>query len=234
MASASKESTHDDDAGNTAPDHVREGQRLLEDAARAGHAWAMANLAQHLLRSAISSNSSSLARAANLFTRAWQVGQVSIAPFNTYQVYSTLAQMAGEPQAVDARAKAEEWLFIAAEQARDVTAQYQLACILQKRRDVRWLPFMREAAEAGLTVAQHNFAVHLLEQNQYANALLFFRAASSAGFIHSTFNLGLMYLNGQGVEPDAASARVYLSQAFVSGDEALKQQVLMHMDPFHH
>jgi TPR repeat protein len=210
----------------------KEGYSLLSEAADGGHAWAMANMAQHLLKQS-EVNSSLMRRAANLLTKAWEAGQVPIAPYNLYQLYSTMAKTQVDPQAAESIALSEKWLKIGADKVNDVTSQYQLACALQRRNDDTWVDYMKRAADAGLTMAQHNLAVHLLDKADFSEAMRYFRAASNAGFIHSTFNLGLMYLNGQGLSaPDAASARVYLSQVYVSGDEAMKQQVTEHMDPF--
>lgn len=212
-----------------------EGVRFLVEAANGGHAWAMANLAQHLLRSMSSETSrgSSLRRSANLFVKSWQTGRVPVAPFNLYQIYSALAKQQTQPaHAQELVDESERWLTVAADELQDATALYQIACLLQQRNAANWASYMKRAADAGVTMAQHNLAVEFLGQGRALEAIRYFRAASNSGFLHSTFNLGLVYLQGAGeVAPDPASAHVYFSQTYVSGDEALKQQVLQFMAP---
>lgn len=207
-----------------------EGYRLLTEAVESGHAWAMANLAQFLLKQP-SPNTSTLRRAVNLLSRSWDIGRVPIAPYNIYHILSSIAPGQSDSQAAETRAEAERWLRIGAVEIGDVTALYQLGCILQQRNDPEWVAFIRRAAEQGLAVAQHNLAVHLLQEKDYTDALRFFRAASNQGFIHSAFNLGLMYARGEGLSAaDPASARVYLTQVLVSGDEDLKRQASFYLD----
>ncbi|MGH7217198.1 MAG: tetratricopeptide repeat protein [Nitrospiraceae bacterium] len=72
------------------------------------------------------------------------------------------------------------------------------------------------AAEVDPTQANDR-AKGLLAQEQYAKAIPYLRQAAEAGIAEAQYNLGICYLNGQGVAEDAAVANTWFERAAKQG-----------------
>ena len=141
---------------------------------------------------------------------------------------------AGERHAMHALAKAHEegrgldksrsqaihWYRKAAERG-DVTAMRELARLLltsgdkgQARLAVKWL---ENAAEEGDVAAMRSLARTLMSgittEPHPAGAAQWYRAAARAGDGEAHYQLGMMYLNGLGLEKDLPRARQFLKKA---------------------
>ena len=79
----------------------------------------------------------------------------------------------------------------------------------------------RAAAAQGYATAQHNLGFMYANgegvQQNYAEALVWYRRAAGQGCAAAQNNLGLMYVNGEGVPQDYAEALVWFRQAAEQG-----------------
>jgi TPR repeat protein len=117
-------------------------------------------------------------------------GKIAVAPFN---IYNILMEEANAPYVTEDSLlqRAQEWLVIAAEQAHDVTAQYQLGCIIRDGKCVIKPPrtayeYFKESADRGYVYSQFNAAKCLIDGTHGAEkspkiAMHYYRMASNQG-----------------------------------------------------
>ncbi|MFT5796912.1 MAG: TPR repeat protein [Candidatus Azotimanducaceae bacterium] len=82
------------------------------------------------------------------------------------------------------------------------------------------IPACRAALEASPNHARysHNLARALDTSGQYEASIPHYKVAADQGYIHAINNLGVMYLNGQGVKQDFVIGTALLSQARARGN----------------
>lgn len=93
------------------------------------------------------------------------------------------------------------------------------------------LNLLKQSAEKGFDFGCLNYAILLKDQENYAEALTWFRKAAELGNAESMTHLGLMYSNGQGVNTDYAEAMKRFKMAADNGDtQGMVQIGHLHMD----
>ena len=74
-----------------------------------------------------------------------------------------------------------------------------------------------ESADAGSCIGQFVRGLHDVLTHSYVEAAVWFYKAAEQGHATSQFNLGLMYLEGKGVQQDKAEATSWLEKASAQG-----------------
>ena len=103
------------------------------------------------------------------------------------------------------------------------SAQSDNAYAAYDRKDVAALTRM---AKAGDPVAQYNLGVMYAQgeglEQDYTEAVKWYRKAADQGRAEAQYNLGVMYDNGEGVEQDYVQALKWYNLSAASGDENAK------------
>lgn len=125
--------------------------------------------------------------------------------------------------------KAAKWYLKAAEQD-NTLAQYNLSNMYSKghgvpQNSMQAAKWMSKAAEQGLGYAQF-FIARICEVSTpplYKAAAKWYRKAAEQEYPDAQYNLGVLYLKGQGVPQDYVMAHMYFNLAAIHGDKgALK------------
>jgi TPR repeat protein len=159
-----------------------------------------------------------------LYEALCQSGEVKQAGIGRLKDLAT----AGMPEAgfwlgtmhLDDRARAAEWLLMAAERGH-AWSQLLLGLLLDDGSGPRGsgnaVEWLTKAAEQGLADAQETLGTAYFEgklvSKDFAAAIGWWRKAADQGLDGSQYSLGVMYLNGWGCEKDVAEARKWLRLA---------------------
>ena len=125
---------------------------------------------------------------------------------------------------------AREWFLKAAAQGSQ-TGEYNLGRLYEQGLGVEQnkstaAEFYHRAALKGHARAQHKYGYFLdTERNDYEGAMKWYQKAAAQGDVQAEYNIGAMYLEGQGVERDVAKAREWFERAAAHGDEDAQEQL---------
>jgi hypothetical protein len=120
--------------------------------------------------------------------------------------------------------------FYAAAVGGEPSAQYNLAVALfngdaidkNVKESMQWL---FSAAKLGHFMALHSVGLLYLNSGAFENALFCMNASASKGYAPSMFQLGMMYLQGKGVEKNQERALLLFKMAVKHGDAAAMGQL---------
>lgn len=83
--------------------------------------------------------------------------------------------------------------------------------------DINFLKALKVLAEEGTAAAQHNLGVTYFKgrgvQQDYVEAMIWFRKAAEQNYAEAQFNVGVMYENGRGVPQDYVQAHQWFNLA---------------------
>lgn len=194
---------------------------LWNDCSEKGHSWAKANLAKCYKDGNLIERN--LEKAKALYIEAWNAEkplskrQAHISAYNLFQICLELNEVE----------EAVKWLKIAADEADDIFAQYDLAVGYSqgnygiKIDDELARYYFQKAADRGLKYAQHNYACMCAEgkggPKDLKSAAYYWFQSYNQDFHWSTLNLALMYIKGEGVERSLASAKILLENVLRFG-----------------
>lgn len=201
---------------------------LWNECSQKGHSWAKANLAKCYKDGYLIERN--LHKAKELYIEAWLAEkplskrQAHISAYNLYQIYLELNEVE----------EAFKWLKIAADEADDTFAQYDLAvCYSQGNNGVKIdyelaRYYFHKAAEKGLKYSQHNYACMCAEgkggPKDLKSAAYYWFQSYNQDFHWSTLNLALMYIKGEGVEKSTTSASILLENVLRFGSWEEKKE----------
>lgn len=187
----------------------------LGSAADLGSAEAAAELGMLLYFSEDKDSASALRR----FVQAAEAGDIT----SMYMAAVMYEEGDGTPMN---GGEAMRWLSVASEQGLP-EAKFRLASMYRKQADVpgtreRAEQLYRESAECGLTEAMFNLATMLYERSEYPEAVRWYRVAAGKNDPDSQYALGMMYLEGKGVEKNAEEGVTWLKVSADNGNEDAK------------
>ncbi len=197
-----------------------------QKAANLGHAQAQYALAKALVAS---KQADLLPQALHWFEQAAQQGHQQAST-------SSVALLARQDN-VDLSQAQEAWRWLYhGMQNGDAKGQYNLATALNEHllhlttSDIDVASWLKNAALAGLTPAQNDYAVHLiLVQHDTMQAIKWLHKAAVSN-AHAQFNLGFIYARGDGVTPDDENAIRWWRLADKNGSARAKMMLGLFYD----